>query len=224
MSEPGSASHQRDVPLTEQAYTRLEELIVTLQLAPGTSVTEAQLSELLGIGRTPIREALQRLAAQRLVRVLPRRGIVISHIDVKAQLRLLEVRRELERLICRKAARRRTDDQGKRFAELAQDFRQCSAERDEQRFMRTDREFNDLCLVASRNEFAAGAMNLVNSLARRFWFLHHRHAADLPSTAKLHAEVAQAIAAGEEEAAGRASEALLDAILEFTRATVSTDY
>lgn len=213
-----------DATLTERAYTRLEELIVTLRLAPGTAVTEAQLSEMLGIGRTPIREALQRLAAQRLVRILPRRGIVISDIDVKAQLRLTEVRRELERLICRKAARRATDEERKRFAELAKGFRQCAKDGDEERFMRMDREFNELCLVAARNEFAAGAMNLMNSLARRFWFLHYRQAADLPLTAKLHADVAQAIATGEEDAAGKASEKLLDTILEFTRATVSTDY
>lgn len=222
--EPQLLDDEGDATLTERAYTRLEELIVTLRLAPGTAVTEAQLSEMLGIGRTPIREALQRLAAQRLVRILPRRGIVISDIDVKAQLRLLEVRRELERLICRKAARRATDEERKRFAELAKGFRQCAKDGDEQRFMRMDREFNELCLVAARNEFATGAMSLMNSLARRFWFLHYRQAADLPLTAKLHAEVAHAIASGEEEAAGKASEKLLDTIQEFTRATVSTDY
>jgi DNA-binding GntR family transcriptional regulator len=223
-AEPQVPDDEGDATLTERAYTRLEELIVTLRLAPGTAVTEAQLSEMLGIGRTPIREALQRLAAQRLVRILPRRGIVISDIDVKAQLRLLEVRRELERLICRKAARRATDEERKRFTELAKGFRQCAKDGDEQRFMRMDREFNELCIVAARNEFAAGAMNLMNSLARRFWFLHYRQAADLPLTAKLHADLAQAIATGDEDASGKASEKLLDTILDFTRATVSTDY
>lgn len=218
------AADDGDATLMERAYTRLEELIVTLRLAPGTVVTESQLSDMLGIGRTPIREALQRLAAQRLVRILPRRGIVISEIDVKAQLRLLEVRRELERLICRKAARRASDAERKQFAELSKGFRQCARDGDEERFMRMDREFNELCLVAARNEFATGAMNLMNSLSRRFWFLHYRQAADLPLTAKLHAEVAQAIAAGDEDAAEKASEKLLDTILEFTRATVSTDY
>ncbi|HEY0663232.1 MAG TPA: GntR family transcriptional regulator [Thiobacillaceae bacterium] len=218
------AADDGDATLMERAYTRIEELIVTLRLAPGTVVTEAQLSDMLGIGRTPIREALQRLAAQRLVRILPRRGIVISEIDVKAQLRLLEVRRELERLICRKAARRASDPERKHFAELAKGFRQCARDGDEERFMRMDREFNELCLVAARNEFATGAMNLMNSLSRRFWFLHYRQAADLPLTAKLHAEVAHAIAAGDEDAAEKASEKLLDTILEFTRATVSTDY
>src|SRR4051812_45652653 len=97
--------------LTEKAYRQVEELIVTLQIAPGTVVSEAQLSERLEIGRTPIREALQRLARERLVVVLPRRGIMVSEINVRTQLRLLEVRRELERLIARQAARRASDPQ-----------------------------------------------------------------------------------------------------------------
>lgn len=65
-----------DQSLTAVAYARLEELIVTLQLAPGEVVSEAVLGEKLGIGRTPIREALHRLARERLVTILPRRGII----------------------------------------------------------------------------------------------------------------------------------------------------
>ena len=83
--------------LTDRAYGELEELIVTLKLAPGAAVSEAELSSRLRIGRTPIREALQRLARERLVTILPRRGIVVSEINVARQLRLHEVRRELER-------------------------------------------------------------------------------------------------------------------------------
>src|SRR5688572_10962031 len=95
--------------LTDLAYLHLEEMIVTLKLAPGQVVSEGELSVATGIGRTPIREALQRLARERLVSILPRRGIIVSAIDVKSQLRLLEVRRELERFIARAAARRATE-------------------------------------------------------------------------------------------------------------------
>src|SRR5579862_4670828 len=92
--------------LTDRAYSILEEMIVTLRLPPGGAVSEASLSKALEIGRTPIREALQRLARERLVTILPRRGILVTEINVKSQLRLLEVRREVERLIARSAARR----------------------------------------------------------------------------------------------------------------------
>jgi DNA-binding GntR family transcriptional regulator len=78
-------------------------LIVRLELPPGSAVSEAMLSERLGIGRTPIREALQRLARERLVQILPRRGVIVSDINVKGQLRLIELRREVERLVVRSA-------------------------------------------------------------------------------------------------------------------------
>ena len=207
--------------LTDRAYAELEEMIVTLQLAPGAAVSEAELSSHLGIGRTPIREALQRLARERLVMILPRRGIMVSEINVGRQLRLHEARRELERLIARTAARRATDEQRARFRELARDFEKSARVNDDVTFMRTDREFNLLCSNASHNEFAAGAMALMHGLSRRFWYIHYKQAADMPLTAKLHADIARAIADKDEACAATASDRLLDVIEEFTRATVS---
>ena len=207
--------------LTDRAYAELEEMIVTLKLAPGAAVSEAELSSHLGIGRTPIREALQRLARERLVMILPRRGIMVSEINVGRQLRLHEARRELERLIARTAARRATDEQRTRFRELARDFEKSARINDDVTFMRTDREFNLLCSSASHNEFAAGAMSLMHGLSRRFWYIHYKQAADMPLTAKLHADIARAIADKDEERAANASDRLLDVIEEFTRATVA---
>jgi DNA-binding GntR family transcriptional regulator len=209
--------------LTDKAYTILEEMIVTLRLKPGAAVSEAKLSQALGIGRTPIREALQRLARERLVTILPRRGIIVSEISVKGQLRLLEVRREVERLIVRSAARRATADERVRFAEIAKIFERSAKGNDETTFIRVDREFNELCSTAARNEFAAGAMGLMHSLSRRFWFIHYKQAADMPATAKLHADIARAIAKANEPAAAKALDRLIDSIAAFTRATVSTD-
>jgi len=210
-----------DRSLTDLAYAHLEEMIVTLKLAPGRTVSEGELSVLTGIGRTPIREALQRLAREKLVSILPRRGIVVTEINVGSQLRLLEVRRELERLIARSAARRATDAERERFRELAKLFEKSAREDNDVTFMRTDREFNTLCSAASHNDFAAGAMSLMHSLSRRFWYIHYKRAADMPLTAKLHADIARAIAAANEERAAKASDKLLDAIEKFTRATVS---
>ena len=207
--------------LTDRAYAAIEEMIVTLRLAPGSAVSESELSAHLGIGRTPIREALQRLAREKLVSILPRRGIVVTEINVAGQLRLLEVRRELERLIARSAARRATDDERERFRALAAAFEAAAKANDDVTFMRIDRDFNVLCSAASHNEFAAGAMSLMHSLSRRFWYLHYRQAADMPLTAKLHADIARAIAAGDEERAAKASDRLLNLIEKFTRSTVS---
>lgn len=210
--------------LTDKAYTYLEEMIVTLKLPPGAAVSEAMLSRRLGIGRTPIREALQRLARERLVTILPRRGVIVSDINVKSQLRLLEVRREVERLVARSAARRATPQERGQFAELADRFEKSARQNDDTTFMRVDRAFNELCVAAARNEFAAGAMVLMQSLSRRFWYLHYKQAADMPETAKLHADIARAIARADEAGAAAATDRLLDKIESFTRATVDTDF
>jgi DNA-binding GntR family transcriptional regulator len=199
-------------------------MIVRLELPPGSAVSEAMLSERLGIGRTPIREALQRLARERLVQILPRRGVIVSDINVKAQLRLLEVRREIERLVARSAARRATAEERARFAGLAQAFERAARTNDDVSFLRIDRDFNALCLESARNEFATTAMQLMAALSRRFWYLHYKQAADMPVTAKLHADIARAVAAGDPKAAAKASDALLDNIETFTRNTVSTDF
>ncbi|HYC35379.1 MAG TPA: GntR family transcriptional regulator [Usitatibacter sp.] len=209
--------------LTDLAYLHLEEMIVTLKLAPGQVVSEAELSTATGIGRTPIREALQRLARERLVSILPRRGIVVSAIDVKSQLRLLEVRRELERLIARSAARRATEAEREGFRDLVRRFEKSARTDDDVAFMRADRQFNELCSAAAHNEFAAGAMGLMHSLSRRFWYIHYKQAADMPMTAQLHADIARAIAEGDEEGAARATDRLIDSVEKFTRDTVSTD-
>jgi DNA-binding GntR family transcriptional regulator len=209
--------------LTDRAHTYLEELIVTLKLPPGSAVSEAMLSRRLGIGRTPIREALQRLARERLVMILPRRGVIVSDINVKSQLRLLEVRREVERLVARSAARRATPAERAQLSRLADRFEQSARENDDTTFMRVDRAFNELCVAAAHNEFAAGAMGLMQSLSRRFWYLHYQQAADMPETAKLHADIARAIAKADEAGAALATDRLLDKIELFTRATVSTD-
>jgi len=198
-------------------------MIVTLQLAPGAVVSEAELSERLGIGRTPIREALQRLARERLVNILPRRGVMVSEINVKSQLRLLEVRRELERLISRSAARRATDAERQAFRRIAAAFEASAAANDDVTFMRTDREFNSLQAAATHNEFAVGAMALMHGLSRRFWYIHYKQAADMPLTAQLHADIARAIGDADETGAAEATDRLLDAIERFTRDSVDAD-
>ncbi len=196
---------------------------MTLQLPPGSAVSEAMLSERLAIGRTPIREALQRLARERLVTILPRRGVIVSDIDVKRQMRLLELRREVERLVARCAARRATAEERRRFVEIADQFEKSARRNDDITFMRVDRAFNELCIAAARNEFTASAMGLMQALSRRFWYHHYKQAADMPETAKLHGDIARSIAVGDEQRAAAAMDRLIDNIEAFTRATLSAD-
>jgi DNA-binding GntR family transcriptional regulator len=206
--------------LTDRAYRLLEELIVTLALPPETILSEQSLAARLRIGRTPIREALQRLARDGLVVILPRRGILVSQINLKTQMRLLEVRRELERLMAKSAAERATPEESAAFATIAREMRRASDESDDMTFMRLDRQFNELISQTARNEFASRAMGLMHGLSRRFWYQHYRESGDLPLSARLHAEVAEAIAKRDSEAAAKASDGLLDYIESFTRKTI----
>ena len=219
-SERPAKPVKRSETLTERAYRLIEEQIVTLRLRPGDVLSEQMLSANLKIGRTPIREALQRLARERLITVLPRRGIVVSEINVSTQLRLLEARREIERLLARSGAQRARPEQRIRFRAIADGMEAAARSGDDKAFLRLDQAFNLLVLEAAQNDFAAGAMMLMNGLSRRFWYIHYKEAADMPLTARLHAEIARAIADGERDKAGAAVDRLLDYIETFTRATL----
>src|SRR6201987_3782589 len=183
-----------DGTLTDRAYRELEEMIVTLQLSPGTILSEQALAVRLKIGRTPIREALQRLARDGLVVIMPRRGIMVSEINLRLQLRLLEVRRGPERPMAGLAADRATPEERREFAEVAQAMLAAAEKADDIAFMRLDQRFNMLIATAARNEFARRSMGLMNALSRRFWYQHYQQVADLPLAAKLHAAVAEGVA------------------------------
>ncbi|MBV8851119.1 MAG: GntR family transcriptional regulator [Methylobacteriaceae bacterium] len=210
------------VTLTERAYRQLEELIVTLALPPGTVLSEQLLSQRLKIGRTPVREALQQLARDGLVVILPRRGVLVSDINVRTQLRLLELRREIERLMARNAAERATRAEAQAFLQLATDMRKAADAADDIAFMRLDRELNLLISEAARNEFATRSMGLMHGLSRRFWYQHYRETADLPLAATLHAGLADAIGHRDGAAAAQASDALISYIESFARKTIDS--
>lgn len=208
------------ISLTDQAYTRIEELIVTLQIPPGQAISEGELCEHSGFGRTPVREAIQRLAQQRLINILPRRGMIVTDINVETQLSLLELRRELERMMVRLAARRRSAEEKFQFGEIASGMERAAQEDDEEGFLALDKAFNTLVGTACRNPFAQASMDQWNALSRRFWFQHHRQVGDLPRMAALHADIAWAIGAGDPDEAGRASDILLGYLTSFTRAAL----
>ncbi|MQR01233.1 GntR family transcriptional regulator [Glaciimonas soli] len=206
-----------------QAYTTIEKLIVTLELKPGQVVSENMLANLLGLGRTPVREALQMLARDGLVVIFPKRGIVISEMDVSKQLRMLEVRREVERYLVGASARRARPEERQHFLTLAKDMDRAAKTNDGEAFLAMDLEFNKLLLSTARNEFAVSAMRLIQGLSSRFWFAHYRDSANLPVAARLHACIARAIAESNEEEACICLDKLLDNVDEFTRSTLNPD-
>lgn len=194
--------------LSEVAYRRLEEAIVTLSLRPGAVLTEAQLIDLVGVGRTPVREALIRLAQQGLVEILPRKGVAVADINAIDVMAALDAREVLERLIAADAARRASPAERIAIIERAKGMRAAAETGDVEGFMRLDTELNATVAAAARSPYATRAVEPLQALMRRAWY-HFERQDDLVPSAQLHVAFAQTIAAADPAAATAASDALM---------------
>jgi DNA-binding GntR family transcriptional regulator len=206
--------------LADRAWRQLEEMIVTLELPPGSVWSEAELSKKIGIGRTPVREALQRLEADHLVVIVRRHGARITEVNIEEQLLMLELRRELQRLIATRAARRRSPAEKKRLEEFARELRRIGRARDVIGFLRLHDRAWHFAASCARNRFAAAAMAPCVSMSHRFYFLHYRHVNDVHLATRFHAAVMDSIASGDEKKVSAATDRLLDYVERYTRATV----
>jgi len=215
-SATDASTRDNTLTKTDSAYDCLEALIVTLELEPGSTHSEQDLAARTGIGRTPVREALHRLEADRLVRIVPRVGILITEIDGLAYLDALDTRTVLDELIAALASRRATPDDRRELRECAALMQQAVAGGDTERFMALDRACDEALGRAARNVFAMDAVRPLHAHSRRFWF-RHRHADDALESAVLHAAMLLAVADGDEGAAERASRDLSHYLDEFTR-------
>lgn len=205
--------------LSEQAYDVVEDMIVRLELEPGQMISEQELSERVGIGRTPLREALRQLADEKLVLVLPRRGMMIAEINASEYLALLDTRRVLDRLIAKRAARLATPAERNELRDFALGMSRSRVADDVTEFLRLDRASDAVMLDAARNPYAARAVSPLHAHCRRFWNLH-KHSGDLPASAGLHAVLLGAAADGDPDAAARASDRLIDYLEAFTRSAL----
>lgn len=208
--------------LGERAYQIIEAMIVSQELAPGSVVSEAALAEHLGCGRTPVREAMQRLARERLVTIMPRRGIRVTEINVADHLRLLEARAVLELAVARAAARRATNPQRQAMRELAASIEQAGLDNDERRYLDLSRNLNTLPVAAADNAYLQAALELMYGLVRRFWFAHYRRNASLADAGRLHAARLRAIASGDAEGAEEAARSLNRYFEKFARSTIES--
>ena len=202
--EPGNDS------LAEQAYRLLEEQLVTLKLSPGKLITEKSLMDKAGIGRTPVREAIQRLSAEGLLRVIPRKGLMVTPLRRSDLRQIIEARRVLERLMVVKAAERATPDQRRALETLAGQIG--SVGNDLEVFFRHDQSLNKLLEAACHNQFLVKALSVMHSQCRRLWYMNRR-TLDLPRSVQLHEGLARSVAQGNGAGAIRALDEII-AILE----------
>lgn len=196
--------------MAETAYRLLEEQLVTLQFPPGEVVTEKHLMKRAGFGRTPVREAIQKLSAEGLLQVLPRKGLLVTPIRRSDLLQIVEARRVLERLMVVKAAERATQDQRQALQILA--MHMDTAGHDLESFFRLDRRLDELLEAACNNRYLANALAAMHSQCRRLWYLH-RNRLNLTLSAQLHSGLARAVADVDGAGAIRALDEIM-AILE----------
>lgn len=199
------------------AHEILEDLVVTLELPPGSLWSEEALSERIGIGRTPVREAVKRMEADYLIKVLPRHGIMVAEIDHHEQLLSVDLRRELEMFISSRAARRALRDEREQLVDLAGTIERCTADGDVLAYLRNVLAANQCLAAAARNPFASRSIASLHALSRRFYYRYHRELDNLTEVGRLHGARARAVAAGDEETSRRRACDLLDCIEDYTR-------
>jgi len=204
---------------TEQAYNLIEEMIVTMELPPGASVSEAILSAKTGIGRTPIRMALKMLEHQGLITSLPRKGVFIRQLKVEDELAILELRRPVEKMLVSKAARLTTQAQRDALRFCADCMVQAAIVGDASRFLHFDRECDRIVYETSRNPFAIDFALMLYSHSRRFWKTYSSPE-DWIASAHLHSSLMHAIADGDEVRAAAACDALINFLETFCKSAV----
>ena len=156
---------------SEMAVATLERLIEQGDLRPGSMVSERGLMDATGFGRTPVREAIQRLALNHMLRIHPNRGIEIQPVTVENQLSGLEVRRAVEVLAVELACLRATPSDLEAMAELAGTL---SGDFDLRSYAETVRRTHALIIRAAHNPYLEASMVPLQTLSRRFWIMHVR--------------------------------------------------
>jgi DNA-binding GntR family transcriptional regulator len=155
--------------LSERAYAILRDMIVTLRLAPGEPINEERLSSELEVGRTPLRDAVKRLEAERLVVIYPRQGTFVAEVNITDHGLIADVRRQLEGHAARRAAERLTAADRRVLTELADRARTSAGGREVS--MRLDTDIHRAVYRCAHNHYLAATLDHYYNLSLRIWYL-----------------------------------------------------
>jgi DNA-binding GntR family transcriptional regulator len=200
--------------LADKAYHEIRGLIVSLELAPGALIDERELIERLEIGRTPVREALRRLAHERLVEVYPRRGMFVTGVDVRELARLSEVRELLEPEAARLAAERATDTDREHLSLLLTEL-DAGLDGGGSELMDLDERIHRAVYRAAHNDLLEATLEQYYVLALRIWSMALDRAHELEEAVEAHRALLQAIQAGDGE---RAADTMRAHVQDFEQA------
>ncbi len=195
--------------LSQRAYDEIKHRIVTLVLQPGSVISENSLQNELGVGRTPIREALQQLERDKLVEIIPRRGIFVSDVELIDLQRLHEVRVPLERLAIQLAVRRGQEQHWREMDALLQE---AQYECDNNHLLAIDEKCHRLIYQAADNKFLEDTLNVNFSQSLRWWYYALPRIKEMPTKVLEHRQMLDAMIAGD---AARAADILEQHICDF---------
>lgn len=166
--------------LRDAAYEAIKLRIITCKFKPGECINEASVSQLLGYGRTPVHQALDRLMLEEMVEVIPRKGVIVKPVILHDVMQMIDVRMVNEVHCARLAAARADDTHIKALTGVLARARHAIAGRDVHAMMMLDREFHLQLAAASKNFELAEVLRKLNERSLRFWFIsfttsdHHR--------------------------------------------------
>lgn len=209
---PQRKTREHHVNLTDQAYDRLEELIVTCALRPGRYLSIQDLQTMTGSGRTPVHQAVSRLASDTLMIIRPRHGLQIAPIDLARERVLLPLRRDMERFVVRLATERAGSSHRNQFLHMARVLRARATEMSIVEFNMLDRRIDHLLASAAGELFVENTLRPLHTIFRRVGWIYHnwvRPDAGLSRTIESHLAILDAVAAGKAEQAVEASDRLL---------------
>jgi DNA-binding GntR family transcriptional regulator len=200
--------------LADRAYAQLRDLIITLRIPPGAPIDEDQLGAALQMGRTPVREAVKRLALENLVTVFPRRGTFASEINITDLTHISEVRVVLEAHAASRAAERITDAQRAELAELLDELSGSQGSDNGEALMALDARVHRFIHRCAGNPYLEETLSRYFNLSLRIWHLVIDRLPHMLARVHEHDDVLHAIADGDPL---RASEILVEHITTFER-------
>jgi len=196
--QPPPADHQS---MADRAYRRIREAIITLELPPGSVISESDLQSRLGFGRTPIREALRTLAGERLIEVYPRRGMFVAGVDARDLRAVSEVREQLEPFAARLAAQRRTPEQVGHLTALIADLDALGADPSSRALIELDQRSHQQVYACAHNDFLVSVLDEHYVHALRIWLLALDRVPNLPQAVAEHRAILAAIRDGDPDRA-----------------------
>ncbi|MFF1358462.1 GntR family transcriptional regulator [Streptomyces sp. NPDC058297] len=197
-----------ELSLAERAYRAIRDQLVMLDIRPGAPINEDQLAQSLGVGRTPVREALKRLQYERLVTTYPRRGTFATDVNITDLAHISEVRLELEPLAAARAARRATAEDRAALTAVRRELESVDPRRgDAAGLMHLDLKVHRAVYAATHNPYLEDTLIRHDNLATRIWCLFIDRLADMAGHVEEHGPLIDAIVAGEADAAAQIARA-----------------